>query len=89
MSSTLFADGKKSWEVETTTIEQLIETEKLQKEKIFVKMDIEGGEYELIPTLKALFRRHAVVLFLSIHTGFLQSVSHYKGHGTGARIFGG
>lgn len=73
MSSSLFSDEKTNWEVEAITLEQLVEAEKLQDEELFIKIDIEGGEYELIPRLKTAFHKYNVVLFLSIHPHFLMS----------------
>lgn len=52
MSSVLFVDGETSWDVEAITLAQFIDTEKLQDEKLFLKIDIEGGEYELLPPTK-------------------------------------
>ena len=72
-SSVLFSEEKVSWEVEAITLEQLIEVEKLQDKKLFIKMDIEGGEYELIPKLKRTFSHYNVGLFLSTHSKYLLS----------------
>lgn len=72
MSSVLFADRSTSWEVQAITLQQFIEDEKLQNEKFFIKMDIEGGEYELIPSLKNFFSRYDVDLYLSVHPFYLE-----------------
>jgi FkbM family methyltransferase len=73
MSSVLFSDNEISWEVETITLEKFIEDEKLHSNKLFLKVDIEGGEYELIPTLKSTFKNYNITLFLSIHCNFLMN----------------
>jgi FkbM family methyltransferase len=87
MSSCLFSDGQTNWEVEAITLERLVEAEKLQAEKLFIKMDIEGGEYELVPRLKAAFRQYNAVLFLSIHPHFLMSsLIRSKGNSIGVKI---
>jgi FkbM family methyltransferase len=70
-TSILFADHSTSWEVRATTLPDFVQAEHLEAEKIFVKMDIEGGEYELIPKLKGFFADRNVDLFLSIHPTFL------------------
>jgi len=70
MSSALFSDEGTSWEVEAITIDQLVETEGLQHMSMFIKMDIEGGEYELIPELTRFFDQHDVNLYLSMHPEF-------------------
>ncbi len=67
MTSTLFLDKDVNWEVEAITLEQFIESNKLQNEKLFIKMDIEGAEYDVIPRLKGVFHKHNVTLFLSMH----------------------
>lgn len=67
LSSVLFLDENVNWKVEAVTLEQFVESKKLQDEKLFIKMDIEGGEYEVIPRLKAAFYQYNIVLLLSIH----------------------
>lgn len=37
----------------------------------FIKIDIEGGEFDLIPTLKSYLSDHKPVVYLSLHTPFL------------------
>ena len=66
-SSVFFATGQSSWEVDATTLDAFVAAEQLHNEKLFIKIDIEGGEYELIPSLTTAFRKYDVVLFLSIH----------------------
>jgi FkbM family methyltransferase len=73
MSSSLLADENTSWEVESITLRHFVEAEQLQQDKLFVKMDIEGSEYEVLPSLKRELRRYRVVLFLSIHPHLLMA----------------
>ena len=85
-SSFLFSSEKTNWEVEAITLEQLVEAEKLQDEKLFVKMDIEGAEYELIPKLQTVFHQYNVVLLLSIHANpFTGSLVRNKGNSIGIK----
>lgn len=87
MSSVLFSGENANWESEAITLEQLIEAEKLQNEKLFIKVDIEGGEYELIPSLKRSLSRYDVDLYLSIHPRFLsESLVKRKGGGIQAKL---
>ncbi|CAA6818561.1 MAG: FkbM family methyltransferase [uncultured Thiotrichaceae bacterium] len=72
MSSVLFADRSTSWEIQAITLQQFIEDKQLQHEKLFIKMDIEGGEYELIPSLKQLLSQYNVDLYLSVHPFYLE-----------------
>ncbi len=71
MSSVLFADEDKSWKVETIDLNNFLETKDLNEHPLFLKMDIEGGEYELVPTLKETLKKTKSALFLSLHPEFL------------------
>lgn len=71
MSSILFRDKNTNWDVKAVTLQQVIKDEKLQNEKLFIKMDIEGGEYELIPKIKDSLTQNEVTLYISIHPKFL------------------
>jgi len=83
-SSVFFSNRSVAWEVEAITLGEFMESKKVQG-KVFIKMDIEGGEYELLPKLKKLFLRYDVVLFLSIHHQILMD-SINKGNKFLARI---
>lgn len=71
MSSIFWGDRNTNWDVQAITLQQVIEDEKLRGEKIFIKIDIEGGEYELVPKIKNTVMQHAVTLYISIHPNFL------------------
>jgi len=87
MSSALVLDGETSWDVEAIKFGQFIEAEKLQGEKLFLKIDIEGGEYELIPKLNWPPNKKDTILYLSIHPHFLfKWLSENRGDGIRAKI---
>ncbi len=67
MSSAFYSSEDTSWEVGTTTLEMLIEEQGLTGKQLFVKMDIEGGEYDLVPKLRRFFSESDVDLYLSVH----------------------
>ncbi len=67
MSSILFSEEDISWEIECIMLEKLVKDEKLSNSNLFIKMDIEGGEYNLIPRLTKFFKNHNITLFLSTH----------------------
>jgi FkbM family methyltransferase len=71
LSSVLFTNKETQWKVETIAIDDFIETNKLKNESLFFKIDIEGGEYSLIPILNKTFSTQNVILYLSFHPGLL------------------
>jgi FkbM family methyltransferase len=71
LSSSLFADKETSWKVETVAVPAIIESNGLKGNKMLFKIDIEGGEYTLIPALNKTLSENNSVLFLSFHPGNL------------------
>lgn len=86
-SSALFSGGNTNWEVEAITLEEFVEAEELQDAKLFIKIDIEGLEYEVMPGLREALGRYDVDLHLSIHPPFLLASLLPGGrNGIGTRI---
>ena len=73
MSSLLFAAGQTNWTVPSIRLDEFIARENLHP-PLFVKIDIEGGEYEVLPSLHSFFRRFRPTVYLSTHPGFFGSV---------------
>lgn len=71
MSSTLFQDENHSWKVDSIDLFTLLEKEKIYDKPFFIKMDIEGGEYSLIPSLKVFFESQNTSILLALHPEFL------------------
>lgn len=71
LSSVLFTNDETKWKVETIAIDDFIATKNLKDEKLFFKIDIEGGEYFLIPVLNNAFSKYNSTLSLSLHPGLL------------------
>ena len=71
LSSVLFKSDETQWKVETVALDDLIVKENLKEEKLFFKIDIEGGEYFLIPVLNKTLKEYKTVLSLSLHPGLL------------------
>lgn len=67
--SILFADRQTSWEAASVRLENVVQREKIQS-PLFIKIDIEGGEYSLVPSLKKLFRDMRPIVYLSLHHSF-------------------
>jgi FkbM family methyltransferase len=72
-SSALFAHGSDSWRATATTIEKFA-AERGMDNCNFVKMDIEGGEYELIPAMADWLKAYRPTLYLSLHPQFVTEV---------------
>ncbi len=71
MSSALFTDGAHSWKVKCLDISKFISDNQLKDQRLFLKIDIEGGEYELLPKIKDLLKNTDSRIMLSIHGNFL------------------
>jgi FkbM family methyltransferase len=71
-SSFLFAGEATSWQVETVSLADFIRERGISG-RMFIKMDIEGGEYDLMPALSPVLRAQDLDLYLSLHPSFLQA----------------
>lgn len=69
-SSLLLHSSKTLWTVEAIALESLIARCGLD-DCGFIKMDIEGGEYSVVPAARAYLRRARPTLLLSLHPGRL------------------
>ncbi len=69
MSSLLFADSKTSWVVEGITFSEFIKENNII-DCNFIKMDIEGGEVLVLPTMKQFLEEVKPILYLSMHPHF-------------------
>jgi FkbM family methyltransferase len=73
MSSVLIAPGAVSWVAQTITPAALA-ARIGPAGRLFIKMDIEGGEYELLPAMRPLLERPDCRVLLSLHPGILAAV---------------
>jgi FkbM family methyltransferase len=69
-SSLLFCDSEASWEVESMTIDTFVQKYEID-DCSFIKMDIEGGEFYVLKSMKNYLRKKRPTLHLSIHGPFL------------------
>jgi len=69
MSSSLFAGGAVSWTVPARRLEEF-EAGWPAAAPVFLKIDIEGGEYGLVPALADFVRRRRPTISLSLHSHF-------------------
>ena len=73
MSSVLIAPGAVSWVAETITPAALAARIGAGG-RLFIKIDIEGGEYELLPAMRPLLERPDCRALVSFHPGILATV---------------
>ena len=72
MTSLLFDNESSGVDVLTMAWQQFLDISPV-KHIDFMKIDIEGGEYQLMPSLKAYLQEHKPVLYLSTHAPLLDS----------------
>lgn len=60
-----------TWTVETVTAAELVSMVPAA-ERLFVKMDIEGGEYTVVPAAGAFWSRPNTMALISLHPKFIQ-----------------
>jgi hypothetical protein len=70
MSSLLFSGKKTCWTVDGMNFYEWIEQNQIN-DCNFIKMDIEGGEYSVLPTMAAYLGSHRPTMHLSLHPSFL------------------
>jgi len=69
-SSLLFSNEKTSWVVDGMNFQEWMEQNEIY-DCDFIKMDIEGGEYSVLPTMSGYLKKHRPTLYLSLHPCFL------------------
>ena len=57
MSSLLWAGENTTWEIEAITPEEILSRSDLKSNKVFIKIDIEGGEFTMLDELKKIFAK--------------------------------
>jgi FkbM family methyltransferase len=70
MSSLLFSGAKTSWMVDGMNFQEWTEQNEIG-DCNFIKIDIEGGEYSVLPTMAKYLRRQRPTLLLSLHPCFI------------------
>jgi FkbM family methyltransferase len=70
-SSLLFAKKRTHWTVRAFSFTDFVRQQAIT-DCNFIKMDIEGGEYQLLPTMAEYLRVHRPTLHLSLHPLYLK-----------------
>jgi FkbM family methyltransferase len=73
VSSMIFSESEKSIKVNSLTIEKLIERYNIE-DCNFIKMDIEGGETILLPSMMDYLRKNKPTLYLSLHPNWFRDM---------------
>ncbi len=76
--SILGNDGDQTLNVCMIDFHKYLQKHAPKHEKVVLKIDIEGGEYSLIPHISNFLKRSDVVLFLSLHPQFLRATFEKK-----------
>ena len=71
-SSLHFADSKTSWIVDGITFNEFMKKNNIT-DCNFIKMDIEGGETYVLPSMKEYLKKNKPVLYLSMHPIFFNN----------------
>jgi FkbM family methyltransferase len=70
MSSIFFREKENSWEIKTITPAE-VNTKLGEDEPVFLKMDIEGAEYHVLPAMTPLLARRDIAALIAFHPTFL------------------
>jgi FkbM family methyltransferase len=70
-SSLLFAKKKTHWTVKAFSFADFVRQQGIA-DCNFIKIDVEGGEYQLLPTMMEYLRMHRPTLHLSLHPIYLK-----------------
>jgi FkbM family methyltransferase len=81
-SSLLFSQGETQWTVDGVTFEEFVRANTID-DCGFIKMDIEGGEYSVLPSMAAWIKKHRPTIYLSLHPCFLGDI---EGAGIARRV---
>jgi len=72
MSSALFADGETVWTVAGISVADVLAEHAAPGQPVVLKIDIEGGEYHLLPHIAPILAQPNVRMILSLHPRFLR-----------------
>ena len=72
MSSLLFANSKTSWVVDGITFQEFVKENNIT-DCNFIKMDIEGGELLVLPSMEKYLEKEKPILYLSMHPHFFKN----------------
>lgn len=71
-SSALFADSDTNWTVSSRRLGDVLREYSSPGQPVFIKIDIEGGEYALLPEMGDVLGRAGASFHISLHPSFLR-----------------
>lgn len=71
-SSALFPNRESQWTVKAKSLRDVLDANRRPRKPVFIKIDIEGGEYDLLPTVQDVLADHLVTAFISFHPNMLR-----------------
>lgn len=88
MSSALFPDRDSQWTVRAMRLDQILAEHRKPGQPVFIKIDIEGGEYDLLPGAATLLADPLVTAYVSFHPAMLRKALATPDHpATGEAAF--
>lgn len=76
MSSGLFPGRANQWTVSARRLPDILEAHRKPGQPVFLKIDIEGGEYDLLPGLGDILADPLVTAYISFHPKMLDILLH-------------
>ena len=67
LSSMIKPDAYKTWTVQSMVLSDVLNKHLSGQDKVFCKVDIEGFEYDLVPSLDSLLHREHTWFYISLH----------------------
>jgi FkbM family methyltransferase len=72
MSSALFPNRESQWTVHALRLPDILSEHRKTGQHVFLKVDIEGGEYDLLPEVRDILADPLVTAYISFHPGMLR-----------------
>lgn len=71
-SSALFPGRESLWTVRSMLLPEVLASHRAPEQPVFLKIDIEGGEYALLPAIPEILADQGVTAYISFHPGMLR-----------------
>lgn len=71
-SSVLFPNRESQWSVRAMRLSEVLARHRKPGQPVFLKIDIEGGEYDLLPTIREILADPLVTAYISFHPKMLR-----------------